>query len=81
MKYHLLFSSTDAESNKGNVVTQMAGKSLKQGKEIASKTAEFVSEKTYKYGEVAKEKGSEYLDLALQHWRTRMGEKWALPKR
>ena len=46
---NLKMAITDAESNRGNVLLRAAGQGLKQGKEIASKTAEVVTEKTAKY--------------------------------
>ena len=46
----------------------------------SSKTAEYLAENTYHYSEEAKKLTYHYTEVALQHWRTRMGEKWALPR-
>ena len=43
---------------------------------MAGKTAEVVGEKTQKYTEEAKKLAEKHLDLALQHWRTKMGDEW-----
>ena len=59
---------------------QVAGRGLKQGKEMASKTAEYIAENTYHYTEEAKKLAAEHMEVALQHWRTKMGEKWTLPR-
>ena len=67
---------TDAESNKGNVVLRAAGKGLKQGKQIAAKTAEVLSEKTSKYTEEAWKMAEKHMEVAMQHWRTKMGQEW-----
>ena len=68
---------TDAESNKGNAILRAAGKGLKQGKVMASKTAEVVSEKTLKYREEAWKVSEKYMEVAMQHWRQKMGQEWA----
>ena len=44
--------------------------------QVAGKTAEVVGEKTQKYTEEAKKMAEKHLDLALQHWRTKMGNEW-----
>lgn len=75
---NLKMAITDAESNRGNVLLRAAGKGLKQGKEIASKTAEVVGEKTAKYTEEAWKASEKYVEVAMQHWRQKMGSEWNL---
>ena len=61
---------------KGNAVLRAAGKGLKQGKQLASKTAEVVGEKTIKYTEEAWKAAERHMETAMTHWRTKMGEEW-----
>lgn len=77
---NLKMAITDAESSKGNVILRAAGKGLKQGKEIASKTAEVVGEKTSKYTDEAWKVSEKYVDIAMQHWRERMGDEWSFKR-
>ena len=51
---NLNLAVTDASKNKAPQILLAAGKGLKQGKEIANKTAEYIAENTYKYSEEAK---------------------------
>ena len=76
---NLSIALTDAEKNKANVVLQVAGKGLKQGKEMASKTAEYLAENTYHYTEEAKKIAERHIEIAMQHWRTRMGKDFNIP--
>ena len=73
---NLQLAVSDAEKNKGHVLLRAAGKGLKTAKHVAGKTAEVVGEKTQKYTEEAKKLAEKHLDVALQHWRTKMGEEW-----
>lgn len=75
---NLKIAITDAESSKGNAILRAAGKGLKQGKQIASKTAEVVSEKTVKYTDEAWKASEKYMEIAMQHWKQKMGQEWAL---
>ena len=73
---NLQMANEAAESDKGSAVLRAAGKGLKQGKQIASKTAEVVGEKTIKYTEEAWKAAEKHMETALMHWRTKMGEEW-----
>lgn len=53
---------------------------MKIGKEIANKTAEYLAENTYHYTEEAKKIAERHMEVALQHWRTRMGKEWSIPR-
>ena len=53
-----------------------AGKGLKTAKTAAWSAAETVTEHTYKYTEASKKMAEKHLELALTHWRTRMGSNW-----
>ncbi len=75
---NLKMAITDAESNRGNVLLRAAGKGLKQGKEMASKTAEVVGEATAKYTDEAWKASEKYMELAMQHWRQKMGSEFNL---
>lgn len=75
---NLKMAVTDAESNRGNVILRAAGIGLKKGTEIASKTAEVVSEKTSRYTEEAWKASEKYVEVAMQHWRQKMGNEWAV---
>ena len=46
---------------------------------MASKTAEYIAENTYHYTEEAKKIAERHIELAMQHWRTRMGKDWNFP--
>ena len=63
---NLSMAVSDAERNKGHIVLQVAGRGLKQGKEMASKTAEYIAENTYHYTEEAKKLAAEHMEVALQ---------------
>merc|ERR1719225_279490 len=76
---NLNMAVTDASKNKAPQILLAAGKGLKQGKEIANKTAEYIAENTYKYSEEAKIIAQRQIEVAMQHWRTRMGKDWSLP--
>ena len=77
---NLSIALSDAEKNKAPALLLAAGKGLKQGKEIANKTAEYIAENTYHYTEEAKKIAEKQIEVAMQHWRTRMGKDWNLPK-
>jgi DnaJ family protein C protein 13 len=49
---------------------------LKAAKQTALRTAETVTEHTYKYTEASKRLAEKHLELALTHWRQRMGSNW-----
>ncbi len=66
----------EADSDKGNTLLRAAGKGLKQGKQMAAKTAEVLNEKTIKYTEEAWKAAERHMESAMQHWRTKMGEEW-----
>ena len=73
---NLQMANEAADGEQSNVVLRAAGKGLKQGKQIASKTAEVVSEKTIKYTEEAWKAAEKHMETAMTHWRTKMGEEW-----
>jgi DnaJ family protein C protein 13 len=66
----------EADSDKGNTLLRVAGKGLKSTKQVASKTAEVLNEKTIKYTEDAWKLAEKHMETAMQHWRTKMGEEW-----
>ena len=71
---NLKMAITDAESNKGNAVLRAAGQGLRTATVTASKTAEVVTEKTLKYTEEAWKLSEKYMDVAMEHWKTKMGK-------
>jgi len=75
---NLKLAVTDAESNKGNALLRAAGRGLRQGKEMAAKTAEVVGEKTYRYTDEAWKVSEKYMEIAMQHWRQKMGSEWPI---
>ena len=68
---NLNLANLDAKGKASPALLLAAGKGLKQGKEIASKTAEYISENTYKYSEEAKIIAQRQIEVAMTHWRTR----------
>ena len=77
---NLSLAVSDQDKAKSPALLLAAGKGLKQGKEMASKTAEYIAENTYHYTEEAKKMAERHLEVAMQHWRTRMGKDWNLPE-
>ncbi|XP_059089728.1 dnaJ homolog subfamily C member 13-like [Tigriopus californicus] len=73
---NLKLAVTDAESGQGNAVLRVAGRGLKNAKTTAAKTAEVVSEKTIKYTEEAWKASEKYIDVAMEHWKTKMGKEF-----
>eukprot|EP00095_Tigriopus_kingsejongensis_P000308 maker-scaffold292_size219010-snap-gene-0.20 protein:Tk00308 transcript:maker-scaffold292_size219010-snap-gene-0.20-mRNA-1 annotation:"dnaj homolog subfamily c member 13 isoform x1" len=73
---NLKLAVTDAESAQGNTVLRVAGRGLKTAKQTAAKTAEVVSEKTIKYTEEAWKASEKYIDVAMEHWKTKMGKEF-----
>jgi DnaJ family protein C protein 13 len=67
---------SDAELNKGSALMLAAGRGLRQAKHTAAKTAEAVTEKTMKYTEEAWKVAEKQMEVAMQHWRTKMGSEW-----
>jgi len=59
-----------------NAVLLAAGKGLKTAKIQAIKTAEVVAEATYIYTDQAKKIAEKHMEIALTHWRERMGSNW-----
>lgn len=66
----------EAEQREQNAVLLAAGKGIKTARVAALKTAEAVTEKTYVYTEQAKKIAEKHMELALTHWRQRMGSDW-----
>ena len=66
----------EADQKESNPVLLAAGKGLKNAKIQAVKTAEMVTEKTYVYTDQAKKIAEKHMELALTHWRQRMGSNW-----
>ena len=66
----------EADQRESNAVLLAAGKGIKTAKVAAVKTAEMVTEKTYVYTEQAKKIAEKHMELALTHWRQRMGSSW-----
>lgn len=68
------------EAGKGdsNAVLLAAGKGLKTAKQVAKQTAEVVAENTYIYTAQAKKIAEKHMEIAMEHWRTRMGSNWQL---
>ena len=65
-----------AEDRDSNAVLLAAGKGLKVAKAQAFKTDETITEHMYKYTEASKQLAEKHLELALTHWRQRMGSNW-----
>jgi hypothetical protein len=66
----------EADQRESNVLLLAAGKGLKTAKQQAFKTAEVVAEKTYIYTDKAKQIAEKHMEIALTHWRERMGSNW-----
>ena len=66
----------EADQKESNAVLLAAGKGLKTAKAQAVKTAEIVTEKTYVYTDQARQIAEKHMELALTHWRQRMGSNW-----
>ncbi|XP_023328115.1 dnaJ homolog subfamily C member 13 [Eurytemora carolleeae] len=66
----------EANQKDSNALLLAAGKGLKTAKQQTIKTAEFVAEKTYIYTDQAKKIAEKHMELALTHWRERMGSNW-----
>ena len=66
----------EAQEKDSSAVLLAAGKGLKAAKQTALRTAETVTEHTYKYTEASKRLAEKHLELALTHWRQRMGSNW-----
>ena len=80
---NLQIALTDAGKNKGHAILRAAHKGLQDAKHTSKKVAEVVSEKSQQalektavYTEEARKVAEKHLDLALQHWRTKMGDEW-----
>ena len=69
----------EADNRESNAVLLAAGKGIQTAKVAAVKTAEIVTEKTYVYTEQARKIAEKHMDLALTHWRQRMGDKGWTP--
>jgi DnaJ family protein C protein 13 len=66
----------EADQRDSNALLLAAGKGLKTAKQQAIKTAEVVAEKTYIYTDKAKQIAEKHMEIALTHWRERMGSNW-----
>ena len=66
----------EADQRDSNAILLAAGKGLKTAKQQAIKTAEVVAEKTYIYTDKAKQIAEKHMEIALTHWRERMGSNW-----
>jgi hypothetical protein len=66
----------EADQRESNALLLAAGKGLKTAKQQAFKTAEVVAEKTYIYTDKAKQIAEKHIEIALTHWRERMGSNW-----
>lgn len=66
----------EADQKDQNAVLLAAGRGLATAKTAAIKTAEVVAEKTYVYTDQAKKIAEKHMELALTHWRERMGSNW-----
>ena len=69
----------EADKGESNAVLLAAGKGIQTAKVAAVKTAEIVTEKTYVYTEQARKIAEKHMDLALTHWRQRMGDRGWTP--
>ena len=65
----------EADNRESNAVLLAAGKGIQNAKVAAVKTAEMVTEKTYVYTEQARKIAEKHMELALTHWRQRMGDR------
>merc|ERR1719319_1974597 len=68
----------EADKGESNAVLLAAGKGLKSAKQVAKQTAEVVAENTYIYTAQAKKIAEKHMEIAMEHWRTRMGSNWQL---
>jgi len=66
----------EAEKQDSNKILLAAGQGLKTAKQQALKTAEIVTEKTYIYSDQARKIAEKHMELALTHWREKMGSNW-----
>ena len=69
----------EADKGESNAVLLAAGKGIQTAKVAAVKTAEIVTEKTFVYTEQARKIAEKHMDLALTHWRQRMGDRGWTP--